>query len=36
MRVCINFEAVIEMFVSATDVRQDGGPSLSGKPEQEE
>lgn len=22
----INFEAVIEMFVRATDVRQDGGP----------
>lgn len=36
VRVRINFEAVIEVFVCATDVRQDGGPSLSGKPEQEE
>lgn len=36
MHARINFEAVIEMFVCATDVRQDGGPSLSGKPEQEE
>lgn len=33
------FEAVIEMFVCATDGVtgwQDGGPSLTGKPEQEE
>lgn len=36
MHAHINFEAVIEMFVCATDVWQDGGPSLSGKPEQEE
>lgn len=36
MHTRINFEAVIQMFVCATDVRQDGGPSLSGKPEQEE
>lgn len=36
MRARINFEAVIEMFVCAADVWQDGGPSLSGKPEQEE
>lgn len=36
MRARINFEAVIEMFVCGADVWQDGGPSLSGKPEQEE
>lgn len=36
MHIRINFEAVIEMCVCADDVRQDGGPSLSGKPEQEE
>lgn len=35
----VNFEAVIEMFVCASDGAtgwQDGGPSLTGKPEQEE
>ncbi len=35
----VNFEAVIEMFVCARDGAtgwQDGGPSLTGKPEQEE
>ena len=32
MHARINFEALIEMFVRATDVQQDGGPSLSGKP----
>lgn len=35
----VDFEAVIEMFVCASDGAtgwQDGGPSLTGKPEQEE
>lgn len=39
VRTHVNFEAVIEMFVCASDGAtgwQDGGPSLTGKPEQEE